>query len=102
IDKPRTVMDYDAAKELPEKACVRCHQVYDLRRKTLQSAKKWSIDELWVYPLAENVGLTLSIDEGDKVVRVEAGSAAAKAGVKEGDRLESAGSSSVASIADLQ
>src|SRR5438128_2335383 len=30
VGRPRTVMDFAAAKELPEKACVRCHQVYDL------------------------------------------------------------------------
>src|SRR5262245_45540902 len=43
LDRPRTVMDYAAAKDLPQKACVRCHEVYDVRRKSLQSAGKWSL-----------------------------------------------------------
>src|SRR5262245_30827775 len=86
LDRPRTVMDFAAAKDLPEKSCVRCHDVYDVRRQTLQSQKKWSIEELWVYPLPENVGLTLSVDEGDRVERVKDGSAAAKAGLRKGDR----------------
>jgi serine protease Do len=102
IDKPRTVMDYAAAKQLPEKACVRCHQVYDLRRQTLQAQDKWSLDQLWVYPLPENVGLTLEVDRGDRVERVKEGSAAAKAGLRKGDRLLSVNGASIASFADLQ
>ena len=101
-DRPRTVMDYAAAKQLPETACVRCHQVYELRRQTLQTEKKWTTDELWVYPLPENVGLTLSVDEGDRVERVKEGSAAAKAGLRKGDRLLSVNDVSIASFADLQ
>src|SRR5262249_36637086 len=102
LDKPRTVMDYAAAKQLPEKACVRCHQVSDLRRQTLQAQNKWSLDELWVYPLPENVGLTLQVDQGDKLERVKNGSAAAKAGLRKGDRLLSVNGLSIASFADLQ
>src|SRR5262245_10906674 len=102
LDKPRTVMDFAAAKDLPEKSCVRCHEVYDVRRRTLLAAKKWSMDELWVYPPPGNVGLTLSRDEGDLIQRVGSGSAAAKAGLRKGDRLLSVGPSSIASFADLQ
>src|SRR5262245_39768461 len=33
--KPRTVEDFSAAKSLSPRACVHCHQVYDLRRESL-------------------------------------------------------------------
>src|SRR4051812_12653244 len=98
LGRPRTVMDYAAAKQLPEKACVRCHQVYDLRRQTLQARGKWSLDQLWVYPPPENVGLTLSVDQGDKIERVKNGSAASKAGLRKGDRLLSVNGASIASF----
>lgn len=95
--RPRTVMDFPAARDLPEKACVRCHQVWSLRRQSLQAEGKWSRDELWVYPPPENVGLTLALDEGDLVAKVRPGSSAAKAGLSAGDRL-----AGVASYGDLQ
>src|SRR5438477_8301428 len=63
---PRTVDDYPASRRLSERACVHCHQVYDLRRESLQAEGRWRLDEVWVYPLPENVGLTLEVDRGDR------------------------------------
>jgi hypothetical protein len=98
----RTVEHFPAARGLSEKSCVRCHQVYDLRRRSLQEAKKWTLDEVWVYPLPENLGLTLDIDEADRVVRVAPGSTAHKAGLRANDRLLSIAGRPVASFADVQ
>lgn len=98
----RTVGDYSATKRLAATACIHCHQVYDLRRETLQSEGKWRLDELWVYPLPENVGLTLSREQGDKVEKVRAGSAADKADVRAGDRLVSIHEQPIASFAEVQ
>jgi serine protease Do len=99
---PRTVEQYPATRRLPERACIHCHQVYDLRRESLQMAGKWRLDELWVYPLPENIGLTLDIDRGDRVARVAADSPAARAGIQAGDRLLTVNEQSIASFADLQ
>src|SRR5262245_24227834 len=44
----RTVEQYPAARRLPGRACIHCHQVYDLRRESLQEAGKWRLDEVWV------------------------------------------------------
>jgi hypothetical protein len=97
-----TVVDYPAFRRLPANACVHCHQVYDVRRESLQMENKWSVDEIWVYPQPENIGLTLEVDRGDRVARVTAGSPAARAGLLAGDRLTRVDDLPVASIADVQ
>ena len=100
--RPRTVDDFSAARRLTRTACVHCHQVYDLRRESLQAAGKWRLGEVWVYPLPENVGITLAVDEGDLVARVASTSAAHRAGLRRGDRLRTVGGLPVASFADVQ
>jgi serine protease Do len=103
VTKPsRTVEQYPAARRLPQRACIHCHQVYDLRRESLQAAGKWRLDELWVYPLPENIGLTIDIDRGDRVARVAVDSAAAAAGIQAGDRLLTIDDRPIASFADAQ
>ena len=99
---PRTAEQYPAAARLPQTACIRCHQVYDLRRQSLQMSGKWALDELWVYPPPENVGLTLEVDRGDLVARVAPGSAAARLGLTKGDRLLTIDGRPVASYGDAQ
>ncbi len=99
---PRTVEQYPAARRLPARACVHCHQVYDLRRESLQAAGKWRLEEVWVYPLPENIGLMLDVDRGDVVARVLADSAAARAGIRAGDRLLTINDQAIASFADVQ
>ena len=101
-EKPRTVDDYPAARRLPPDACVHCHQVYELRRQSLQEAGKWSADEVWVYPLPENVGLSVEVNRGDAVASVKPGSPAARAGLRKGDRLKVVNGRAIASFADLQ
>jgi hypothetical protein len=98
----RTVADYPAFRRLPANACIHCHQVYDLRRESLQAEGKWSADEIWVYPQPENIGLTLDIDRGDRVSAVVPHSPAALAGLRSGDRIAVVNGAPIASIADLQ
>jgi serine protease Do len=99
---PRTVEQYPATRRLPERACIHCHQVYDLRRESLQAAGKWRLDDLWVYPLPENIGLTLDVDRGDRVARIAADSLAARTGIQVGDRLLTIDDRPIASFADVQ
>src|SRR5262249_20068826 len=84
------------------KACIHCHHVYDFRRQALQAAGKWKRDEVWVYPLPENVGLTLDVDRGDRVRGVTPNSAAARLGIRKGDTLCRLNGQSLASFADVQ
>src|SRR5262249_23471093 len=91
-----------AAKRLKEKACIHCHQVYDFRRDAEQQAGRWRREEVWVYPLPENLGLTLAVDQGNRVQAVAVDSAASRAGLRPGDVLQSIQGWQVAPIADVQ
>ena len=94
--------EYPAAKRLTAQACIHCHHVYEFRRDARQQAGTWKRDELWVYPQPQNIGVTLDIDQGNRVLKVEAGSAAARAGLRSGDVLDSVNGLPAASIADVQ
>jgi hypothetical protein len=98
----RAAEQLSAAVRLPEKACIHCHQVYDLRRESLQAAGKWTIEELWVYPLPENVGLTLETERGNVVAQVAPDSPAERVGLRKADRLRTLNGISVASFGDVQ
>ena len=100
--EPKTVDLLAAAKRLSDKACVHCHQVYDFRREEMQRAGKWRQEELWVYPEPENVGLTLDVDRGNLVAKVADGSAAARLGLRTGDRILRVGEVPTVSFADIQ
>ena len=61
---------------------------------------KWDRDQVWIYPMPENVGLTLDVDRGNLIRSVQADSAASKAGMKPGDTIETLNGVPVASFAD--
>lgn len=100
--KPVRAEDYPAAEKRPDNACIHCHHVYEFRREALQREKRWSLDDVWVYPQPENIGLTLDVNRGGRVVRVQPKSAADKLGIKANDVLRRAGDLSIASIGDFQ
>jgi predicted metalloprotease with PDZ domain len=95
---PVRAEDYNAAKR--HRGCVHCHNVNEFRRADLQAAGKWDRNSVWVYPLPENVGLTLDIDVGNRVNAVAAGSAADRAGLKPGDFVTRLNGYPVASFGD--
>jgi serine protease Do len=99
---PRTVEQYPTINKLGPKACVHCHQTYEFRRDWLQSNQRWSLDEVWVYPLPENIGLTLAAEQQNRVKDVKAKSAAAATGLKAGDLLVEVNRLPVNSFGDLQ
>jgi hypothetical protein len=100
--KPLRVERYLAARHLKRGECIHCHQVYEFRREQEKAAGKWNREEVWRYPLPENVGLTLDVDQGDRVRSVAKGSAAERAGLRGGDLLRTLNGGTVASLADAQ
>jgi membrane-associated protease RseP (regulator of RpoE activity) len=80
------------AKERTTASCIHCHQVNDILRTPAVEAKTFDkFRDVEVWPLPENVGLTVDRDDGLLVKAVAEGSAAARAGIKAGDRLGAAG-----------
>jgi hypothetical protein len=101
-EKPARVEDLKGARTMRGNGCIHCHQVNEFRRAEAKAAGTWARDDLWVYPLPENVGITLEVDRGDVVKGIAPGSAAAKAGLKAGDVLAKVNGYTVASFADAQ
>jgi hypothetical protein len=99
--KPLRTEDYPAARRLGHVHCIHCHQVYEFRRAQRREAGTWRRDEVWVYPLPENVGLTLDVDRGDRVRAVAPRSPAAKAGLRPGDLLRGLNGVRIAAQADV-
>lgn len=100
--KPIYAESYPAAERRAAGACIHCHHVYEFRRDKLQRDGRWSLDEVWVYPEPENIGLTLDPVRGDQVAAVQPKSPAATLGIKPKDVLRQIGSTPIASVADVQ
>ncbi len=90
----------DFAAAARHTGCIHCHNVNEFRRADLKAAGKWDRNSVWVYPLPENVGITLDVDGGDLVKSVTTGSAAEKVGLKAGDRVAKLNGYGIASFAD--
>lgn len=85
------------------RGCMHCHNAWEGWRKATRPKGKGVPDEwLWVYPMPEVLGFSLDRDEPTRVTTVEEGSAAAKAGLKAGDRLTALAGQPLLSCADVQ
>ncbi len=100
--KPIQAEDYPGAAKLADNACIHCHHIHEFQRDALQRAKRWSLDNVWIYPQPENLGLTLDAEQGNRIVSVKPGSAVAKVGMKANDVLRTVQNLPISSVADLQ
>lgn len=82
------------------RGCYHCHNVREVFDRGLVQSGQWGRDRAYRYPPAENVGLTLEVDRGNVVAKVQEGSPADRAGLKPGDVLRRLGGVPVHSIAD--
>lgn len=103
---PRSVAEARTIREVPGGAgggrCLHCHQVKEILNRKLVSDGDWSRDDVWRFPLPENVGVRLSVDKSHTVEKVLPDSPAEKVGLKAGDRLVRLGTVPVHSFADAQ
>jgi S1-C subfamily serine protease len=76
--------------------------VYDFRLEERKAAGTWKLDDVWVYPSPENLGLTLDLKQGNHVLTVQPNSPASRAGVRAKDTLQSLNGFRVVSFADAQ
>lgn len=69
--------------------CLHCHDVKEAIQTSLRRAGKWDNALVWRYPLPENLGFSLDVDQSNVVKSVRPSSPAATVGLKPGDRLVS-------------
>jgi hypothetical protein len=84
-------------------SCLHCHQVGDMRTMELLEAGTFDVAHFTgKWPLPENAGVHLDRDDGLLVTKVVSNSAAAKAGLKPGDRLGMANGTRLFGQADFR
>jgi len=89
--------------EAKAQTCVHCHQVGEIFRQPAVDLKQFDKrHDLDIWPLPENVGLTVDRDHGLRVTKVAPGSAAEMAGIEPGDELAAVGGRKVFSQADFR
>jgi S1-C subfamily serine protease len=84
------------------RGCMHCHQVKEAINGSLNRSGKWSLDEVWKYPLPENLGFALEIDRGNVVQEVRDKMPASVAGLKVGDVVERLNGVPIHSFGDAQ
>lgn len=101
-DRVRRVEDYPAAQRLKANACIHCHQVYDFRRDLARRQNKFTREQIWVYPLPENLGFQVDPNQQNRVAAVRAAPKLLVPGLQIGDELLFIGQERIASYADIQ
>jgi hypothetical protein len=82
--------------------CYHCHYAHDAMLAQSRADKTFRKAMLFLYPLPENIGITLEVDDNNKIRSVRPDSPAAKAGVRPGDRLLRAADTDIYTTTDLQ
>jgi len=99
--KPLTMKELNSYKKDPQspKGCAHCHHAWTYTRKNEMDLGQWKKEKLFVYPLADNLGITLDLDQ-NTVVKSAAGQAQ-KAGVQPDDKILAVNGQRVLTPADI-
>jgi len=99
--KPATMRDLPSYRKDPQspQGCAHCHHAWTYTRKNEMDQGQWKREKLWVFPLAENLGITLDLDANTLVK--EAAGPAASAGIQPGDRVTALQGQRVLTPADM-
>jgi serine protease Do len=98
---PVLVENFPSAKNV-RNGCIHCHQVKEILRQEQFNERTWNRDNVYTYPLPENVGITLDVDRGNLVKSILENSPAGKVGVKAGAILRTLNHVPIHSFADAQ
>jgi hypothetical protein len=98
---PLTMQELPSYKKDPQapKGCAHCHHAWTYTRKNEMDLGQWKREKLWVYPLADNLGISLDYARNTVVAAVTG--MAQKAGVREGDRIKAVNGQRVLTPADI-
>lgn len=105
VQKERFTLDDIPAfahRTAAKQECAHCHFANNFRFAQLRAEHRFSKEMLFQYPLPENIGVTLDVDSNNRVKSVQPASPAQQAGIKPGDVITRAGSTSVLTCSDLQ
>jgi hypothetical protein len=97
--------EYRAPKDIPRverRHCIECHQVRGNVLRHKWQAKRLAAEDVWPYPLPENIGLRMDVDDGLRVRTVASGSPSERAGIAAGDELVTLNGQRLTSQADIQ
>lgn len=82
--------------------CIHCHQARETPLRLKWQARQLKPTDLWVYPLPENTGMKMVVDDGLRIAAITPGSPAARAGLQAGDELRELEGQPLISQADIQ
>jgi hypothetical protein len=82
------------------RGCYHCHQVKEVLDANLRRAGKWDREQVWRYPLPDNLGLMVERQRGNVAQRIVPDSPAGRTGLKPGDTLRQLADVPIHSLAD--
>jgi S1-C subfamily serine protease len=82
--------------------CIHCHMVGEAELTARTRAGTLTASDIWSFPLPENLGLRLDVDDGLLIKTVRADSPAAQLSLQPGDQLVALGGQPLISQADIQ
>ena len=97
--------EYRVPKDIPpveRRHCIECHQVRGNVLRHKWQEKRLTSADIWPYPLPENIGLKMDVDDGLRVKTVASNSPAERAGIAAGDELVTLDVQRLISQADIQ
>jgi hypothetical protein len=97
--------EYRVPKDVPRverRHCIECHQVRGNALRHKWQEKRLTTADIWPYPLPENIGLKMDVDDGLRVKAVASNSPAERAGIAAGDELLTLDGQHLVSQADIQ
>jgi hypothetical protein len=83
-------------------SCYHCHYAHDAMLAQARADGTFKKAMLFMYPHPENIGITLDVDDNNRVRAVLPNTPAAKAGVQVGDRITQAENTTIHTTTDLQ
>ena len=90
------------AEQTTRQNCIHCHNIHDAEHQFAVDNGTYSHELLWKYPLPDNMGIKIDRNSGVRISSIIDGSAAQRAGLREGDEVSRMNGQRIVSIADMQ